>query len=189
MLCVHKRAGDGDVNERGKMLVLGLLFLACLTLAYAENLLFFGSLGDVFAQPWKAVLVVFSHNVLAVSLIMLGMSFYVRVVLNFLPQRRHKYIVLEHPRLFAFVFTIIILVISVLRANTLLGGEILSNAIFFVLLSLPQGILEAYAIFLAIEKILEKRMTKRKLVTVYMLFFLAALLEVGFIQLLLIVLK
>jgi hypothetical protein len=77
-----------------------------------------------------------------------------------------------------------ILAISILRANTLLGGAILSNAMFVILLSLPQGILEAYAIFLAIEKTLEKRMTKRKLVTVYMLFFLAALLEMGFIQLL-----
>lgn len=166
------------------MLVLALLFLACLIVAYTENLFFFGSLGDVFAQPWRAVVVVFSHNVLAVSLIMLGMSFYVRVVLKFLPQRKHKYIVLEHPRLFAFVFTIIILVISVLRANTLLGGEMLSNVVFVILLSLPQGILEAYAIFLAIEKILEKSMTKRKVATVYLLFFLAALLEVGFIQIL-----
>jgi len=176
--------GDRDLNEKGKVLALGLLFVVCLMLAYGENLFFFQSLGDVFAQPWKAVLVVFSHNVLAVSLFVLGMSFYVRFVLNFLPPRRYKYVVLEHPRLFASVFTIMILAISVLRANTLLGGAILSNAMFVILLSLPQGILEAYAIFLAIEKTLEKRMTKRKLVTVYMLFFLAALLEMGFIQLL-----
>ncbi len=172
------------MNEKGKALALGLLFVVCLMVAYVENLFFFQSLGDVFAQPWTAVLVVFSHNILAVSLIMLGMSFYVRFVLNFLPKRRYDYVVLEHPRLFASVFTIMILALSVLRANTLLGGELLSNAMFVMLLSLPQGILEAYAIFLAIEKTLEKRMTKRKLVTLYVLFFSAALLEVGFIQLL-----
>ncbi|MFQ5758286.1 MAG: hypothetical protein ACE5IF_01255 [Candidatus Bathyarchaeia archaeon] len=172
------------MNEKVKVLALGLLFVVCLMLAYVENLFFFQSLGDFFAQPWTAVLAVFSHNVLAISLIMLGMSFYVRFVLNFLPKRRYEYLVLEHPRLFASVFTIMILAVSVLRANTLLGGELLSNAVFVMLLSLPQGILEAYAIFLTIEKILEKRMTRRTLATVYILFFLAALLEVGFVQLL-----
>ena len=171
------------MNEKGKVLALGILFVVCLMLAYVENLFFFQSLGDVFAQPLTAVLVVFSHNVLAVSLIMLGMSFYVRFVLNFLPKKRYEYAVLEHPRLFAVIFTILILAVSVLRANTLLGGEPLSKAMLVMLLSLPQGILEAYAIFLGIEKILEKGMTKRNLATVYMLFFLAALLEVGFIQL------
>lgn len=172
------------MNEKGKVLALGLLFVVCLMLAYVENRFFFQSLGEIFALPWTAVPVIFSHNVLAVSLIMLGMSFYVGFVLNFFPKRRYEYAVLEHPRLFASVFTVMILAISVLRANTLLRGELLSNAMFVLLLSLPQGILEAYAIFLAIEKILEKRMTRRNLATVYTLFFLAALLEVGLIQLL-----
>jgi hypothetical protein len=174
------------MNEKGKVLALGLLFVVCLTLAYFENLFFFQSLGDkdLFVQPWTAVPVVFLHNVLAVSLIVLGMSFYVKFVLNFLPKRRYEYIALEHPRIFASVFTIIILAVSVLRANTLLGGGFLFNPAFVMLLSLPQGILEAYAIFVAIEKILEQELTKKNLATVYMLFFLAALLEVGFVQLL-----
>ena len=170
------------MNEKGKVLALGLLFVVCLMLAYVENRLFFQSLGEIFAQPWTAVPVIFLHNVLAVSLIMLGMSFYVGFVLNFLPKRRCEHVVLEHPRPFAIIFTVMILVISVLRANSLLGGELLSKAVFLILLSLPQGILEAYAIFLAIEKTLEKRMTRRNVATVYTLFFLAALLEVGFIQ-------
>jgi hypothetical protein len=172
------------VNEKGKVLMLGLFFLACLILAYVENLFFFHSVGDIFAEPWIAVPVVFLHNLLAVSLIMLGMSFYVRFVLNFLPKRQYEYVVLEHPRLFASIFTFMILAISVLRANTLLGGDLLSNVLFVMLLSLPQGILEAYAIFLAIERILEKRLNRRNLATIYMLLFLAALLEVGFIQIL-----
>jgi len=172
------------LNQKRKVLGLGLLFVVCLMLAYVENRFFFQSLSDVFAQPWTAVLVVFSHNVLAVSLTVLGMSFYVGFTLNFLPKRRYEHVVLQYPRLFASIFTIMILAISVLRANSLLGEELLSKAASFIVLSLPQGILEAYAIFLAIEKTLKKEVTRRNLATIYMLFFLAALLEVGFIQLL-----
>jgi len=174
------------VNEKAKVLILGLSFLTCLVLAYAENILFFQSLGNIFANPWTAVLVVFSHNVLAVSLIIFGMTFYVRYVLTFLPKEKFGYIVLQHPRLFAFIFTVMILAISILRANTLLRIEFLVNTILVILLlSIPQGVLEGYAIFLAINKTLEKNMTKKNIVTIYSLFLLAAILEVSFIQILL----
>lgn len=174
------------MTEKAKVLILGLSFLACLALAYAENILFFQSLGNIFANPLTAVLVVFSHNVLAVSLIILGMTFYVRYILTFLPKEKFGYVVLQHPRLFAFIFTIMILAISLLRSNTLLHIELLTNAIFIIiLLSLPQGILEGYAIFLAIDKTLEKNMAKKNLFTIFSFFLLAAILEVGFIQILL----
>lgn len=127
----------------------------------------------------------FSHNVLAVSLIIFGMTFYVRYVLTFLPKEKFGYVVLQHPRLFAFIFTVMILAISILRANTLLRIEFLANAILIILLlSVPQGILEGCAIFLAINKTLEKNMAKKNLATIYSLFLLAAVLEVGFIQIL-----
>lgn len=174
------------MNEKGKVVMLGLSFIACLALAHFENVFFFQSLGNVFASPWIAVLVVFSHNVLAVSLIVLGMTFYVRYVLTFLPEEKFGYVVLQHPRLFAFIFTVMILAISILRANTLLRIEFLANALLIILfLSVPQGVLEGYAIFLAIDKTLEKKMAKNNLVTIYLLFLLAAILEVGFIQILL----
>jgi len=159
--------------------------LICLALAYFENILFFNSLDIVFATLWITVPVVFLHNVFAVSLIMLGMAFYVRFVLAFLPQKRFEYVVLQHPRLFAFIFTIVILAVSILRANTLLHAQLLQNPMLIILLSLPQGILEAYAILLAIEKVLKRSLTLKNIATVYSIFLLAAILEVNFIHFLL----
>lgn len=173
------------MTEKGKVVLLGLLFLVCLTLAYFENILFFNSIENVFATVWMAVPVVFLHNVFAVSLIMLGMTFYVRFVLTFLPKRRFEYVVLQHPRLFASVFTIVILAVSILRANTLLHTQLLQDPVLIVLFSLPQGVLEAYAILFAIEKVLKRSLTLKKIVTVYSIFLLAAVLEVGFIHTLL----
>lgn len=171
------------MTERSKVVLLGLLFLVCLMLAYFENILFFDSLDDVFATFWIAVPVVFLHNVFAVSLIMLGMTFYVKFVLAFLPQRRYEYVILQYPRLFAFIFTLVIFAVSVLRANTLLHAQ-LQNLMLVILFSLPQGILEAYAIFLVIEKVLKRNLALKNIVTVYSIFFLAAILEVSFIHLL-----
>jgi len=173
------------LTEKSKVALLGVLFLVCLALAYFENILFFNSLDIVFATLWITVPVVFLHNVFAVSLIMLGMAFYVRFVLTFLPQKRFEYVVLQHPRLFAFIFTIVILAVSILRANTLLRTQLLQNPMLIILLSLPQGILEAYAILLAIEKVLKRSLTLRNIATVYFIFLLAAILEVSFIHFLL----
>jgi len=173
------------LTEKSKVALLGVLFLICLALAYFENILFFNSLDIVFATLWITVPVVFLHNVFAVSLIMLGMAFYVRFVLAFLPQKRFEYVVLQHPRLFAFIFTIVILAVSILRANTLLHAQLLQNPMLIILLSLPQGILEAYAILLAIEKVLKRSLTLKNIATVYSIFLLAAILEVNFIHFLL----
>ena len=64
--------------------LLGLAFLVLLGLAYAENLFFFSILGEVLQNQFLAVGMLFLHNVLVVSLILLGMTFYVNlVVLNF----------------------------------------------------------------------------------------------------------
>jgi len=172
------------LTEKVKVVLLGLFFLICLTLAYFENILFFDSLKNVFTTIWIAVPIVFLHNVFAVSLVMLGMVFYVRFVLTFLPQRRFEYAVLQHPRLFAFIFTAVILGVSILRTNTLLQTQLLQNLMPILLLSLPQGILEAYAILLTIEKILKRSITLRNIVTVYSIFLLAAILEVSFVHIL-----
>lgn len=154
------------MTEKSKIVLLGLLFLVCLMLAYFENILFFNSLDDVFATSWIAVPVVFFHNVFAVSLIMLGMTLYVKFVLAFLLQRRYEYVILQYPRLFAFIFTLVILAVSVLRANTLLHAQLLQNLMLVILFSLPQGILEAYAIFLVIEKVLKRNLTLKNIVSV-----------------------
>jgi hypothetical protein len=173
------------LNQKKKTVILGLVFLLLLVFAYVENSSFFDSLGDVFSNPPLAVLFVFVHNVLVVSLIMLGMTFYVGLVLNFMPQRKIEYVVLHNPRIFAFVFTIMVIFISILRASMLVYGQVFVDTLALViLLSTPNAIIEGYGIFQTIEKTLKRKMTMKALVGIYTIFFVAALIEVGYVHLL-----
>ena len=173
------------MNQKKRTIILGLVFLLLLVFAYVENSSFFGSLGDVFLNPPLAVLFVFVHNVLVVSLILLGMTFYVGLVLNFMPQRKIEYVVLHNPRIFAFVFTIMIIFISILRASMLVYGQVLVDTLaLIILLSTPNAIIEGYGIFQTIEKTLKRKMTMKALAAIYTLFFVAALIEVGYVHLL-----
>ena len=173
------------MNPKKRTVILGLVFLLLLVFAYVENSSFFGSLGDVFSNPPLAVLFVFVHNVLVVSLILLGMTFYVGLVLNFMPQRKTEYVVLHNPRIFAFVFTLMIILISILRASMLVYGQVFVDTLALVIiLSTPNAILEGYGIFQTIEKTLKRKMTIKALAAIYTLFFVAALIEVGYVQLL-----
>ena len=53
-----------------------------------------------------------------------------------------------------------------------------------MLLSSPNGIIEAYGIYLTIKETLNRTITAKTLALIYGLFFIAALIEVGFTQLL-----
>jgi len=183
------REGE-SLDEAKRTVVLGLVFLLCLVLAYVENRSFFNYLGDVFLNPPLAVLVVFIHNVLVVSLILLGMTFYVGVVLTFMPKRKIEYVVLEHPRVFAFAYTVMILLISVFRTSMLIHGQVFIETLpLVILLTVPNGIIEGYGIFQTIEKTLERKMTLKDLAVIYAIFFVAAVIEVGYVQLLSLIIK
>jgi len=173
------------MNEKKKTVALGAVFLVCLALAYVENKSFFNYVKEIIFNPPLAILLVFIHNVLAVSLILVGMAFYVDLVLNFLPKRKYEYLVLQHPRLFAVVFTVIILLVSIFRAGTLLHGQVVINTLpLVILVSAPNGIIEGYGIFQCIQKTLRKSMTIKDLAVIYSLFFVAAVFEVGYVQVL-----
>jgi hypothetical protein len=172
--------------SKKRAVLLGLTLLIFLALAYFENRTFFAYSGGWFDNPPLAVMLVFVHNVLVVSLILLAMSFYVELVLAFFKPQKYEYVVLEHPRIFAVIFTCMIILLSILRASTIVFGSIiLSRLATVVLLSLPNGIIEGYGIYLTIQRTLRRRMDMRDLVTIYLLFFVAAVVEVGFINLLL----
>jgi len=175
------------MSERKKRTaILGLVFLFFLVLAYVENTSFFVYIRDSFINPPVAVVLVFIHNVLAISLIILAMSFYVEIVLTFMPKRKIEYVVLQNPEVFAVVFTVMIILISILRASTLVRGQVDVNTLTLViLLSLPNGLVEGYGIFQAIKKTLKKNLTMRGLAVIYSIFFVAAVVEVGFVQALL----
>lgn len=169
-----------------RTIVLGLVFLFFLTVAYVENTSFFVYIQNSFTNPPLAVVLVFIHNVLAVSLIILGMAFYVQIVLSFMPKRKIEYVVIHNPEVFAVVFAVMILLISVLRASTLVRGQVEVNTLaLVVMLSLPAGLVEGYGIFQAIKKTLKKALTMRDLIFIYLLFLIAAVVEVGFVQVLL----
>jgi len=156
-----------------------------LLFAYFENGTFFGVVGDVFSNAPLAVFYLFVHNVLVVSLILLGMTFYVGLVFNFMPERKIEYVVINNPRVFAFVFSLMILFLSILRASMLVYGQILVNTLFLViLLSTPVAVIEGYGIYQTIKKTLQRKMTTKSLALIYLIFFVAAIIEVGFVYLL-----
>lgn len=174
--------------DKGKKrtLLLGIVFLFFLALAYVENTSFFVYIQRSFTNPPLAILLVFVHNVLAISLIILAMAFYVEIVLTFMSRRKIEYIVLQNPSIFAVAFTMIILFLSILRASTLLSGQIEVGALpLITLMSLPNGVVEGYGIFHAIRKTLRKSLAMRDLAITYFIFFVAAVVEVGFVQALL----
>lgn len=173
------------MDAKIKTALLGLAFISCLTLAYLENTIFFNSLEEIFANPLLSVGMVFIHNVLVISLILLGMTFYVEVVLNFLPKREIEHVVLDHPKIFALIFTAVILLISILRTCMLVYGAVeIQRLGLIILLSSPNGIIEAYGIYLTIKKTLKRTISTGDLTLIYGLFFIAAIMEVGFAQLL-----
>jgi len=173
------------MDAKIKTALLGLAFISYLAIAYLENTLFFNELEEIFANPLLSVGMVFIHNVLVISLILLGMSFYVEVVLNFLPKREIEHVVINHPKIFALIFTAVILLISILRTCMLVYGVVEVERLgLIILLSSPNGIIETYGIYLTIKETLNRTITVKTLTLIYGLFFIAALMEVGFVQLL-----
>ncbi len=172
-------------GERKRTILLGLAFLFFLILSSVENTLFFNIVGDVFQNPLLAVAMFFIHNVLVVSLILLGMTFYVDLVLlNFFKREKYGNIVLEHPRTFALIFAVIVIFLSILRSGSLLGGIKIEVLHLILLMSAPVGIIEGYGIYLTIKKTLSREISLKDLLYIYSIFLIAAIMEVGFINLL-----
>lgn len=160
--------------------------MAFLAIAYFENIMFFSIVSNFFSNQLLAMLMLFVHNTLAISLILLGMTFYVNLVLlNFFKREKYADILLQHPRIFAAVFTVVVLFLSILRVGRLTYGEIdIAYLPQILLISAPIGILEGYGIYLTISKTLSRTMSTKDLVFIYSIFLVAAAIEVGFINLL-----
>ena len=172
--------------QRKRTVLIGLAFLICLILSYYENAFFFKTLNILSQNQLLLFLMIFINNVSVISLILLGMTFYVNLVVSdFFKREKYAHIVLEHPRTFAIVFTFMILFLSILRgANFFFGGIILEALPSILLVSAPIGIIEGYGIHLTIKETLSRTMTMKDLVYIYGIFLFAAVLEVSFINLL-----
>ena len=102
-----------------------------------------------------------------------------------MPKRDIEYVILHNPRIFAFIFTVMVIFISILRASTLVYGKVFFETLALVLLvSTPNAIIEGYGIFQTLERTLKRSMTTKALVGIYGLFFVAAIIEVGYVYLL-----
>lgn len=136
-------------------------------------------------NPVVAMLLIFIHNILVVSLIRLAMTFYVELILSFFQPRKLNYVVLQHPWLFVFVFTIMIILLSLFRTNAIVFGNfVLTRLGIIIFVSIPNALIEGYGIYLTIKQTLGRTITTRKLIIIYSIFFIAALIEVGFTWLL-----
>lgn len=174
-------------SDKTRTALLGLAFLIFLIFSYLENTLFFQAvLRDIIFNTPLFFSMLFIHNILVVSLILLGMTFYVNLVLlDFFKREKYADVILEHPRTFATVFAIMIIILSILRGSSLLGGINIEDLPLILLVSAPVGIVEGYGIYLTINKTLSRNMSLKDLAYIYGIFLIAAIIEVAFINLLL----
>jgi hypothetical protein len=186
------------LDAKKQTALLGFAFLLLLLISSFENTVFFGTSIDILRNLREslqnqllAIGILFLHNILVVSLILLGMTFYVNlVILDFFKREKYSHIVLEHPRTFAIIFTLIIIFLSILREITIIyGGISLEILPLILLISAPIGIVEGYGIYLTIKKTLSQTMSMKNLAYIYGIFLIAAIMEVGFINLLTLVSK
>ena len=69
--------------------------------------------------------------------------------------------------------------------STLVYGKVCVETLFLIiLLSTPSAIIERYGIFQTIERTLKRNMTTKTLLGIYLLFLIAAIIEVGYVYLL-----
>ena len=174
------------MDIRKQTALLGLAFVILLGLSYAENSFFFSILGYVLKNQFLSVGMLFLHNVLVVSLILIGMTFYVNLVVqNFFKREKYADVIISHPRIFGLFFACMIVFLSILRGATLInGGVALENLPLILLVSAPVGIIEGYGIYLTIKKTLGRTITTKALSYIYTIFLLASVVEVSFINLL-----
>lgn len=86
------------MNPARRTVMLDFAFLFFLALSYIENVGFFSYIKDISMNHPLAVTLVYIHNVLAISLIVLGMALYIEFVSAFLPEKKIERVVLRHPR-------------------------------------------------------------------------------------------
>ncbi len=173
-------------NERNRTVLLGLAFLILLILSYFANTVFFKAFDVLLQSQLLIFLMISMNNVIVVSLILLGMTFYVNLVVSgFFKREEYAYIVLDHPSTFAIVFAFVVLFLSILRGANFFLGEIMVEALPLIfLVSTPIGIVEGYGIYLTIKKTLSRTITIKDLVFIYGIFLIAAVIEVGIMYIL-----
>jgi len=171
-------------DDKSSTILLGFAFLALLLFSYIANTAFFGSLSVWFQNQPLVFVMIFMNNIIVVSLVLLGMRFYVNlVVLGVFKREKSPDVVLRHPRIFAAIFAFIVLFLGILRGVNRFFGEIAVETLPSIFLaSAPIGAIEGYGVYLTIRKTLGRTMTMKNLVYIYGIFFAAAILEISLIN-------
>ena len=170
-------------NEKTRVLLLGLGFLLLLMVSSFSNTLFLDSVDVLYQNQILVFLMIFMNNVIVISLITIGMTFYVKLVtFGFFKDEKYSTAIIDNPRIFALIFSFVVLVFGVLRAVNHFFGKITIELLpIMLLLNAPLGLIEGYAVYLTIKKILNRTLTLRNLFFIFGILSLAALVEVGLI--------
>ena len=112
-------------------------------------------MGDILQNQFSAVGILFLHNSLVVAFILLGMKFYVNlVVLKFFKREEHTELIITHPRSFAAIFACSIVFLSIIPGATLSNGGITVETHLLILRISGYGVVEGYDIYFTIKKTL-----------------------------------
>ena len=107
------------------------------------------------------------------------------VVHGFFKNDKHADGVISQPRIFVYVFSLIVVFLSIFRGATLEDGDLSLDLLPMILLfSTPMGIAEGYDIYLTIKVTLSRTMNIEALAGVYTVFLLVSINEIIFINVL-----
>ena len=111
------------------------------------------------------------------------MTFYVKLVkYGFFKDEEYSTVIIDNPRIFAIIFSFIVLFLGILRAVNHFFGRITINLLpQILLLNAPLGIIEGYGVYLAIKKTLNQTLNLKNILFIFAILSLAAIVEVGMI--------
>lgn len=146
-------------------------FIAFVFVAKFETSLMFSSIANLVPSALM-VLLLFTHNSLVTTTVLLGMLF-IKSAVDALPKRFWGYnrAIVEHQRGLAAVFTAVFIV----RSWFQFGG--FSFELFPILIALPVVAIESYGIYLATFFGLHGRVSVSDLLKVYITFLIGAIVE------------
>jgi hypothetical protein len=157
--------------------MLGLSFLSLLAFVNVENGVVIASARSILGDRLLAAVVIFAHNSLAASTIMVGMSFYANLVaLGVFAKRRHANAVLKHLTVFSAVLAPLVVFTSVFHWMN--PAQICLEA---MLKCVPVAAIESYGIYLAANTALRRSVTAKSLACVYAVFLIGAVVEMDII--------
>jgi hypothetical protein len=159
------------LEDKLRVAVLGLVFSALLSLVHFESRVFMPLADWVVHARAVMVVLIFTHNSLAATAIVVGMLF-ASTFVEALPvkYRRGNGVAVARPKVFSAVFAVLL----VLRSLLVWGGSLNANALLHCV---PVAALEACGLYLATLMGLRSSVSMKNMATLYALFLAGAIME------------